>query len=294
VNNVGPVSDVEMFSSCHLGFYLESTVEICENSYVGFNHHTATQSQPPTIKEYSMSFRQAARRVAISLAAVSAAGAFSLATLTSPAGATTPAEGASGPYAVAVSPFTAGDAYSSGQMINVIVPANSLFVSTSSVNVVECAAPNGVLPTLPSECDGNTIQGNTILPNTDGSINMQTQGYGLYQVFALPDSLTLGESPSSAVDCGDTAATECVLYIGDAQGDFTQPHVFSQPFFIAANSDDKGDFPGDGSSATIAPPPQTPEVPFVVILPAAAIGLLGGTVLVRRRRALSKSASSPV
>jgi hypothetical protein len=51
VNNVGPVSDVEMFSSCHLGFYLESTVEICENSYVGFNHHTATQSQPPTIKE---------------------------------------------------------------------------------------------------------------------------------------------------------------------------------------------------------------------------------------------------
>ena len=51
VNNSGPVSDVEMFSSCHLGFYLESPVEICENSYVGFNHHTATQSQPPTIKE---------------------------------------------------------------------------------------------------------------------------------------------------------------------------------------------------------------------------------------------------
>lgn len=51
VNNVGPVSDVEMFSSCHLGFYLERTVEICENSYVGFNNHTATQSQPPTIKE---------------------------------------------------------------------------------------------------------------------------------------------------------------------------------------------------------------------------------------------------
>jgi hypothetical protein len=51
VNNVGPVSDVEMFSSCHQGFSLERPVEICENSYVGFNHHTATQSQPPTIKE---------------------------------------------------------------------------------------------------------------------------------------------------------------------------------------------------------------------------------------------------
>jgi hypothetical protein len=241
-----------------------------------------------------MSFRQAVRRAAIALAAVSAAGAFSLATLTSPAGATTPAEGASGPYAVAVSPFTAGDAYSSGQTINVIVPANSLFVSTSSVNIVECAAPNGILPTLSNECDGNTIQGSTILPNTDGDINLQTQGYGLYPVYALPDSATLGESASSAVDCGDTAATECVLYIGQNQNDFTAPHVFSQPFFIAANSDDKGDFPGDGSSATIAPPPQTPEVPFVIILPVAAMGLLGGTVLVRRRRALSKSASSSV
>ena len=239
-----------------------------------------------------MSIRQAARRVAVTLAAVSAAGAFSLATLTSPAGATTPTEGASGPYAVAVSPFTAGDAYSSGQEINVVVPTNSLFVSTSNVNIVECAAPNGVLPTLPNECDGNTIQGPTILPNSDGSINLQAEGDGLYQVFALPDAISLGESPSSAVTCGDTAATECVLYIGENQGDFTAPHVFSQPFFIAANSDDKGDFPGDGSSSTIAPPPQTPEVPFVIILPVAAMGLLGGTVLVRRRRALSKSASS--
>jgi len=241
-----------------------------------------------------MFIRQAARRVAVTLAAVSAAGAFSLATLTSPAGATTPSQGASGPYAVAVSPFTAGDAYSSGQAINVVVPANSLFVSTSNVNILECAAPNGVLPTLPNECDGNTIQGPTILPNSDGSINLQTQGYGLYQVFALPDSLSLGESPSSAVKCGDTAATECVLYIGEDQGNFTAPHVFSQPFFIAANSDDKGDFPGDGSSSTIAPPPQTPEVPLAIILPVTAMGLLGGTVLVRRRRTLSKSASSSV
>ncbi len=244
-----------------------------------------------------MSIRQAARRVAVTLAAVSAAGAFSLATLTAPAGATTPSEGASGPYAVAVSPFTAGDAYSSGQAINVVVPANSLFVSTSNVNILECAAPNGVLPTLPNECDGNTIQGPTILPNSDGSINLQAEGDGLYQVFALPDSISLGESPSSAVTCGDTAATECVLYIGENQGDFTAPHVFSQPFFIAANVDGGGDgglSPGDGSSSTVAPPPQTPEVPLAIILPVAAMGLLGGTVLVRRRRALSKSASSSV
>jgi hypothetical protein len=242
-----------------------------------------------------MFIRQAARRVAVTLAAVSAAGAFSLAALTSPAGAAV-TQGASGPYAVAVSPFAAGDAYSSGQEINVVVPANSLFVQTSNVNILECAAPNGVLPSLPNECDGNTIQGPTILPNADGSINLQTEGDGLYQVFALPDAPSLGESPSSAVTCGDTAATECVLYIGENQGDFTAPHIFSQPFFIAANGDDKGENPGDGSSSTVSTGPGTgtPEVPFAIILPVAAMGLLGGTVLVRRRRALAKSPASSV
>jgi Bacterial Ig-like domain (group 1) len=167
-----------------------------------------------------------------------------------------PAEGASGPYAVAVSPFTANTPYSSGQEINVVVPANSLFVQTSNVNIVECAAPNGVLPTLPLECDGNTIQGPTILPNTDGSINLQEQGYGPYQVFALPDSISLGESASNQVTCGNTAATECVLYIGDNQGDFTAPHVFSQPFNIEPNADDKGENPGDGSAPTVPTAPS--------------------------------------
>jgi hypothetical protein len=171
-------------------------------------------------------------------------------------GAATPAQGASGPYAVAVSPLTAGTPFSSGQLINVVVPANSLFVQTSNVNIVECAAPNGNLPTLPNECDGNTIQGPTILPNTDGSINLSTQGYGLYQVFALPDSISLGESASSAVTCSNTAATQCVLYIGENQGDFTAPHVFSQPFNIEANADDKGENPGDGSAPTVPKAPS--------------------------------------
>jgi hypothetical protein len=64
--------------------------------------------------------------------------------------------------------------------------------------------------------------------------------------------------------------------------------VFSQPFNVLANSDDLGENPGDGSQG---PPPQTPEVPYAVILPVAAMGILGGTVLVRRRR-MAKSASS--
>ena len=187
---------------------------------------------------------------------------------------TTPSQGASGPYIVPVSPFTANTPFSSGQLINVVVPANSLFISTSSVNIVECAAPNGVLPTLPNECDGNTIQGNTILPNSDGSINLQTQGYGLYQVFAVPDSLTLGESPSSAVTCGNTAATECVLYIGDAQGDFTQPHIFSEPFYVEANADDKGESPGDGSAPAV---PLAPSATLSTVVASPTTVTADGT-----------------
>jgi hypothetical protein len=173
--------------------------------------------------------------------------------------AAAPTEGSTVPDSAApVAPFTAGTPFSSGQQINIVIPANSLFVATSSVNVVECAAPNGVPPTQPINCDGNTIQGPTILPNADGSINFQTQGYGLYTLYALPDSISLGESSSNQVTCGDTAATECVLYIGDNQGDFTQPHVFSLPFYIAPNATDSGTPGGDGSApATTTTQPTT-------------------------------------
>jgi Big-like domain-containing protein len=187
---------------------------------------------------------------------------------------TTPTEGASGPYAVAVTPFTADTPFSSGQMINVVVPANGLFVSTSNVNIVECAAPNGVLPTLPLECDGNTIQGPTILPNTDGSINLESQGYGLYQVFSLPDSITLGESATNQVVCGNSAATECVLYIGENQGDFTAPHVFSQPFNVVANADDHGENPGDGSAPAV---PLAPSATLSTVMASPTTVTADGT-----------------
>jgi hypothetical protein len=181
------------------------------------------------------------------------------------AGAAAPTQGSSVPSsAVAVSPFTAGIPFSSGQLINVVVPANSLFLSTSSVNSLECAAPDGILPTLPTQCDGNTIQGPTVLPNTDGSINLEEQGYGLYQVFALPDSVDLGENSTNEVKCGNTSATECVLYIGDNQGDFTAPHVFSQPFYVEADADDLGTDPGDGLA------PAVPTAPSAALSTVAA------------------------
>jgi hypothetical protein len=176
-------------------------------------------------------------------------------------------------------PGTAGAVFSSGQTINVVVPDNSPFAAPNNnvaVNVVECSAPNGVIPADPTTCDGNTIQGGTFSPNPDGSFT-----YTGYPVYALPDSFTLQEG-SGGPTCGSTSATECILYIGDNQGDFTQPHLWSQPFFVTANATDSGSAsPGFG----------TPEVPMAILLPVSALGLLGGAVLIRRRRRKSSMAA---
>jgi hypothetical protein len=230
-----------------------------------------------------MSIRQAARRAAAVLAAVSAAGAFSIAVLGDPAGASPPTSGTSVPSsAVPVGTFTAGAPFSSGQGINIVLPANSVFSSNTNLNIVECSAPNGVIPTNTAACDGNTIQGLTLKSNSDGSVNYQTEEHGqLYPVYATPDSISLGEGSSSPA-CGDTAATECILYIGYNYNDFTQPHLWSQPFYVLANSDDQGENPGDGTGTQ--PPAQTPEVPLAILLPGAALALFGGTFMIRRRR----------
>jgi Bacterial Ig-like domain (group 1) len=151
-------------------------------------------------------------------------------------------------------PFTAGTPFSSGQVIDMSIPANSAFAApnnNSGIIIVECSAPNGVVPTLPSSCDGNT-QATLVGVNTDGSFT-----YNSYQVYSLPNSFSLGESASSPVDCGNTAATECVLYIGNNQNDFTQPHVWSQPFFVNTDPTDSGLVdPGDGSGAATATTPS--------------------------------------
>jgi MYXO-CTERM domain-containing protein len=181
-------------------------------------------------------------------------------------------------------PGAAGAVFSSGQTINVVVPDNSAFAAPHNnvaVNIVECSAPNGVIPTDPTTCDGNTIQGGTFNPNSDGSFT-----YTGYPVYALPDSVTLLEG-SGGPSCGNTSATECILYIGNNQADFTQSHLWSQPFFVTANGTDSG---------TASPGYGTPEVPTAILLPLAAAGLLGGVVLHRRRRrksGMDASASTP-
>jgi hypothetical protein len=191
------------------------------------------------------------------------------------AGATGPTEGTSVPdSAVPIgTTFTAGTPFSSGQQIDVVVPANGVFTSTTqNINILECSAPNGVIPTQPTACDGNTINGNTLDANADGSFNYQTFTGAVYTVYALPDKLELGEN-SSGNSCGNTAATECILYIGVNQADFTQPHVWSQPFSVnpatGADVADNGTDPGDGTLVQV-PAEADPNQSTVVASPATA------------------------
>ncbi len=215
-----------------------------------------------------MNIRQVAKTVGIS-SAVACAGALSALSLGGVAGAA-PASGDQVGVATPQTPFTAGTPFSSGQIIKVTVPPNTVLPQGQNILIEECAAPGGVLPTLSSACDSNSVDGDTIFPATDGSIS-----YTNYTLYALPDAPSLGESPTTTPVCN--LANQCVLYIGTNAQDFTKPHFFSQAFKVNPTANDSGANPGDG----------TPEVPLAIGLPLAAAGIMGG--ILYRRRKVSRS-----
>jgi len=117
--------------------------------------------------------------------------------------------------------------YRNGQTINISVGPNHFFKPYGRVNVIECADPGGTGNNLPKDensCDGNTIQGNTILVKGNGSFS--ERGYVL---FSLPNT-ALGELPDSQPVCN--RKNICVLYVGENQSNFTWPKEFSRPFSI--------------------------------------------------------------
>ena len=135
----------------------------------------------------------------------------------------------------AVSPptlnVTAGP-YHNGQHIAVSVGPNHYFTPYSRVNIIECADPGGDAKHLPKSvdsCDGNTIQGNTILVQRDGSFS--EHGFTLY---ALPNASQLGETADTRPLCDQKHM--CVLYIGQNQEKFSAPKMFSPPFQISKSS----------------------------------------------------------
>ncbi len=147
--------------------------------------------------------------------------------------------GAAGPT-LTIAP---GGALHDGESISVSVGPNSVFTPHSHVNILECADPGGTaahLPTDESTCDGNSIESNTILVGADGSFSETS-----YTIYALPSS-TLGEQSNDQPVCN--ATNDCVLYIGQDQGDFTAPKIFSAPFAVAP-----GTVPANSTTATTAP-----------------------------------------
>ena len=228
-----------------------------------------------------MSFRHVTRQVATFSAAVAMTGTVAALALATPAFASGPAEGTEVPgSALPIGTYTPGP-FSSGQVIEVKIPANSTLSPGAGIFIEECSAPGGAIPSDPSQCDGLTVQGDTVLAGADGSVDYTvsntTSGYTIY---ALPDATSLGEPSTQTPVCN--TSNECVLYIGENQNDFTQPHFWSQAFYVTPTAGDSGANPGDG----------TPETPLAIGLPLAAVGVIGGSLFLRRRRHAAAAAAA--
>ena len=121
-----------------------------------------------------------------------------------------------------------GSPYTNGAVVAISVGANSVFSPNSRIEAIECAAPKGVDPLSDATCDGNTAQSGTVLVAGDGSFEISH-----YTIYSLPNT-ALEETPDVIPVCN--FGSECVLYVGQNQNDFTAPKVFSAPFTVQPTS----------------------------------------------------------
>jgi hypothetical protein len=177
-----------------------------------------------------------------------------------------PGAGAASSAGVTMSP---SGPYRGGQSVRVSVGPNSLFTPHLRVIMLECADPGGStanLPTSVKQCDGNTVQGDSVIVQADGSFSESA-----YTVFSLPNQ-ALAEDPSGQPVCN--ATSPCVLYVGLNQEDFTQPKVFSTPFVVTPVS---GATPSGSSNSGTPAATGSPSTPTAGGSPGAAGGGSGGT-----------------
>ena len=133
--------------------------------------------------------------------------------------------------------------------VEVRVPANTTLTPGDSVKILECSDADGEtddLPTSAEMCDGLTIDtGRTIDVGQGGTVDKTD-----YVIYVLP-SAALDEPKDQIPVCNATSA--CVLYIGQDQNDFTQPRVWSQPFYVGCvTSRAECGVPTTTSTATVA------------------------------------------
>ena len=121
-----------------------------------------------------------------------------------------------------------GHPYQSGTSISISVGPNARFTPYSRIEILECAAPKGILPVDDTTCDGNTAQYGSVLVGADGRFDLQA-----YTIYSLPNS-ALGEQANHAPVCN--RSEECVLYVGQDQNNFTQPRMFSPLFTVVPSS----------------------------------------------------------
>lgn len=218
--------------------------------------------------------------LAVSVAAIAPAAPVAAAT-SSPVMMTPGPGSASGP----------DEPYASGQEITVKVAPNSTLAvpnleahgypsGAALFKIYECADPDGLVTNLPTNtygCDGETIS-TFSQPNKDGSFT-----YENYTIYALPDRPSFGESPADVPVCGDTAKTECVLYVGTDVSDFSKPHIFSAPFSVKANATDSGKPAGNGVLPGSASDPGS-KTPVLIVGAGVVVVLVAAGLLFFRRQ----------
>ena len=154
--------------------------------------------------------------------------------------------------------------YVSGQLVAVNVLPNSILTSGRSLTVEECAAPTP-FHRHHLRCDPHTKQSGYFTADGRG-----IAGDTSYPIVALPTRSAHREHDEDDRPVCDLTHA-CVLMVGWDLDDAGH-RVSSAPFLVSPPGSDPN--PGTG----------TPEVPAALALPVITAVILGGWVLVRRRR----------
>ena len=177
------------------------------------------------------------------------------------------------PALVTLTPNPSPGPYLSGQVVAISVAPNTVLKSGAHLTVEECSAASVGKAPRHYDCDSRTRQKHPFVANPDGSADYQG-----YPIYALPDVFTLHETHHHRPVCNLEHA--CVLLVGWDIDDVDH-EAWSPPFLVSPTAGDIGAGPGTG----------TPEVPYVLVLPVIALGIFGGSVLLRRRRSVSRRPS---